>query len=64
MLMLRAAGMFLVALGCIWALQGFGLLHWPADSFMLGERQWALRGGAMVLAGAILIALPRVLRRD
>lgn len=64
MLMLRAAGMFLVALGCIWVLQGFGLLHWPADSFMLGERQWALRGGAMVLAGAILIALPRWLRRD
>ncbi|HEY6964643.1 MAG TPA: hypothetical protein VI407_05455 [Erythrobacter sp.] len=63
MLMLRAAGMFLVALGCIWALQGFGLLHWPADSFMLGERQWALRGGAMVLAGAILIWLPRLLRR-
>lgn len=56
--------MFLVALGCIWVLQGFGLLHWPADSFMLGERQWALRGGAMVLAGAILIALPRWLRRD
>ena len=62
--MLRAAGMFLVALGCIWALQGFGLLHWPADSFMLGERQWALRGGAMVLAGALLIGLPRLLRRD
>lgn len=56
--------MFLVALGCIWALQGFGLLHWPADSFMLGERQWAFRGGAMVLAGAILIGLPRWLRRD
>ena len=64
MLMLRAAGMFLVALGCIWGLQGFGLLHWPADSFMLGERQWALRGGAMVLAGAVLIGLPRLLRRD
>lgn len=63
MLMLRAAGMFLVALGFIWALQGFGLLHWPADSFMLGERDWALRGGAMVLAGAILIGLPRWLRR-
>ena len=62
--MLRAAGMFLVALGCIWGLQGFGLLHWPADSFMLGERQWALRGGAMVLAGAVLIGLPRLLRRD
>ncbi|WP_285709770.1 hypothetical protein [Erythrobacter oryzae] len=55
--------MFLVALGCIWALQGLGLLHWPADSFMLGEREWVFRGSAMVLAGAILIGLPRWLRR-
>ncbi|WP_017665648.1 hypothetical protein [Porphyrobacter sp. AAP82] len=63
MLMLRAAGMFLVALGCIWGLQGLGVLGWPADSFMLGEREWAFRGGAMVLSGAILIGLPRLLGR-
>jgi len=56
--------MFLVALGFMWTAQGFGLLHWPADSVMLGAREWALRGGAMVLAGAILIGLPRWLRRD
>lgn len=55
--------MFLVALGCIWGLQGLGVLGWPADSFMLGEREWVFRGGAMVLSGAILIGLPRLLRR-
>ncbi len=63
MLMLRAAGMFLVALGCIWALQGVGVLHWPADSFMRGERQWALRGGAMILAGSLLLWLAARRRR-
>ncbi len=57
MMMLRAAGMFLVALGFIWVLQGIGLLHWPADSVMLGEQQWALRGGAMVLAGFAILWL-------
>jgi uncharacterized protein YjeT (DUF2065 family) len=64
MMMLRAAGMFLVALGFVWAAQGFGLLRWPADSFMLGERQWALRGGAMVLAGAVILWLVARQRRD
>lgn len=63
MLMLRAAGMFLVALGCIWALQGLGLLHWPQDSFMLGDRGWALRGICVVAAGAGLIALVEWRRR-
>jgi len=57
MLMLRAAGMFLVALGCIWALQGLGLLNWPAGSFMLGDRGWVLRGAGAVAAGAALITL-------
>lgn len=56
--------MFLAAFGFMWAAQGLGMLHWPADSVMLGEPEWALRGGAMVVAGAILIGLPRWLRRD
>jgi hypothetical protein len=57
MLMLRAAGMFLVALGLVWVLQGTGLLKWPADSFMLGQGEWALRGAGTVLGGAALIGL-------
>ena len=36
--------------GGLWALQGFGLIMWPAESFMLGQRQWALYG---VIAFAI-----------
>ena len=49
--------MFLVALGFVWVLQGTGLLDWPADSFMLGRGEWALRGAGTVLAGAALIGL-------
>ena len=57
MMMLRAAGIFLIAMGIIWVLQGAGLLAWPADSFMLGQGEWVVRGFAMIAAGAALLAL-------
>ena len=49
--MLRAAGIFFAALGCIWLLQGMGWLAWPADSFMLGCSEWALRGAYAIVLG-------------
>lgn len=55
MVMLRTAGMFLVVMGVIWALQGAGLLDWPADSFMLAERSWITRGLLTAAAGAGLL---------
>lgn len=57
MLMLRATGLFLIALGIIWALQGGGLLGWPAGSFMLGQETWVLRALAMAALGAVLLGL-------
>jgi len=57
MMMLRATGMFLVVSGIIWALQGSGLLNWPAGSFMLGEQDWTARGLATAAAGAVLLLL-------
>lgn len=62
--MLRAAGIFFAALGCIWLLQGLGWLAWPAGSFMLGRSEWAL-GGAIAIAlglGLILTAFVRFRR--
>jgi len=64
MMMLRAAGMFLIAMGIIWALQGDGLLAWPANSFMLGQGEWVMRGFAMIAAGAALLALVKYRQRD
>lgn len=57
MMMLRVFGIFLIATGTIWALQGFGMLNWPADSFMLGQDDWGLRGLAAAAAGAALMGL-------
>lgn len=56
-MMLRAAGMFLVALGFIWVLQGAGLLDWPQSSVMIGQSEWALYGALLAGAGAGLLGL-------
>lgn len=63
MMMLRAAGLFMIALGIIWALQGAGLLGWPADSFMLGQQSWILRGLALAALGAALVGFVQYLQR-
>jgi hypothetical protein len=55
MMMLKAAGTFLVVMGIIWALQGAGLLNWPASSFMLSQQQWVLYGALTAAAGAVLL---------
>lgn len=63
MMMLKVTGVFLVALGIIWALQGAGWLGWPADSFMLGQQPWMLRGLAMAMLGGAMLGLVRYLQR-
>lgn len=63
MLMLRTAGVFLVVMGIIWALQGAGVLNWPAESFMLGQGQWVMRGLVMAAAGAALLGLAHYRQR-
>ena len=55
MVMLRTAGIFLVVMGIIWALQGAGLLNWPASSFMLSQQQWVLYGALTAVVGALLL---------
>ena len=49
---LRRWPLVLVIVGGIWFFQGIGVLP---GSFMSGDRTWAYIGGALVLAGALLI---------
>lgn len=58
-LALQAIGAVLVVFGILWALQGLGILMWPANSFMLAQREWALYGGitAAIGVGLLLVAL-------
>ena len=39
-LVLQILGVALILAGGLWALQGAGIVMWPAESFMLAERQY------------------------
>jgi hypothetical protein len=52
-------GTVLVASGGLFILQGADIVHWPANSFMLGVRQWIENGIVIVLAGAAMLAAAR-----
>ena len=54
-LLLQALGLALCLSGGLWTLQGFGILQWPATSFMLGQTAWGLRGMIAFAIGGILI---------
>lgn len=55
--LLFIAGAAGIALGGLFLLQGLGVVRWPASSFMIDQRIWITRGGAIALLGAVLIAL-------
>ena len=58
-LVLRILGGLLVFSGLFWALQGAGVIMWPAESFMLAQSQWILYGLITAAVGAVLIWLAR-----
>lgn len=61
--MLRGSGAFLCLMGSIWALQGLGLLNWPANSFMVAQSQWVLYGALTAMLGAALLLIAEWRRR-
>ncbi|MEL6878597.1 MAG: hypothetical protein AAGL68_10935 [Pseudomonadota bacterium] len=62
-LLLQVFGVALVLSGGLWALQGLGVVNWPANSFMLAQREWALYGGIAVFIGCVLLWAGERLRR-
>ena len=52
-------GVLALLAGLLWVGQGLGYIHWPAKSFMLDRRPWALRGAILAAVGLVLIALSR-----
>ncbi len=54
-----ALGVLLILAGTLWALQGAGVVAWPADSFMLRQKSWVTYGIGTALVGVALIALGR-----
>jgi hypothetical protein len=56
---LLIVGVLALLMGLLWIGQGTGLVHWPAESFMLDQRPWAGRGVILALVGFVLILLSR-----
>jgi hypothetical protein len=56
---LALIGVLLLLGGLVWIGQGTGILKWPANSFMIDERPWAIRGAGMALLGIALIIYSR-----
>ncbi len=54
---LLSIGIIATLLGLLWIGQGTGLILWPASSFMLDQRPWAVRGIALAIVGVGLIFL-------
>lgn len=54
-----AIGVLLILAGALWALQGAGMVMWPASSFMLQQQEWVTYGVVTALVGLALIGLAR-----
>ena len=54
-LILRVVGVAATLMGLLWIGQGLGYIHWPASSFMLDQRPWALRGALLAVVGLLLV---------
>ena len=52
-------GFLALLMGLLWIGQGTGIVHWPASSFMVDQRPWALRGAILAVVGLVLILVSR-----
>ena len=58
-LVLQILGVLLIVSGGFWALQGAGIIMWPAESFMLAQGQWILYGLITLAVGVVLLGWAR-----
>lgn len=54
-MLLRIFGVLLLVLGLLFMAQGSGYLPWPAQSFMVGDRNWVFYGGAIAAIGLLMV---------
>ncbi len=44
----------MVLTGLLWIGQGTGIIPWPANSFMIDQHPWVLRGAILAILGGAL----------
>ena len=52
-------GVLMMLFGVFFALQGAGVIMWPAESFMLASSRWVVYGIMIAAAGAFLFGWSR-----
>ncbi len=55
----RIVGLIALLIGILWVGQGTGLIKWPASSFMIDVRPWAIRGAVLAVIGIALLIWAR-----
>jgi hypothetical protein len=55
----RIVGIIALLMGILWIGQGIGLIKWPASSFMIDVRMWAVRGAVLAAVGLGLLLWSR-----
>ena len=63
-LIVLVLGIIVTAAGLLFALQGSGVVHWPASSFMLGDRSWTEYGIVIALMGIALMLTANRIRKS
>ncbi|HXS42587.1 MAG TPA: hypothetical protein VN766_20495 [Stellaceae bacterium] len=57
--LLLLIGILVLAAGLLFIGQGWGLIRWPARSFMIDETRWIYYGAAVAAIGLVLIVVSR-----
>jgi len=55
----RIIGLIALLMGLLWIGQGTGVIKWPASSFMIDARPWAIRGAVLAAIGVGLLLWTR-----
>ena len=53
-MLMTILGVLCVLVGLLWIGQGMGIVRWPASSFMIDMRPWAVRGAILAIVGIAL----------
>lgn len=56
---LALLGVLAIVVGLFWVGQGLGYINWPAESFMISQKQWVYYGGGLALAGLVVLLFAR-----
>lgn len=52
-------GILAIIVGLVWIGQGSGYFPYPAESFMINQQPWILRGAILAIIGVVVVGWSR-----